>query len=341
MTRPTVSLAVANRAPELRARLLARLPALQAIPGVLGITLNGGLSRGFADALSEIDVMLYLAPGALQEWQQRGSPITLGIAQHDGWTWDVAAFDLAEREDSTWESDARWDGSYAEILYDPTGRLQRLLAAQGAPPAIDVVEGQLFQCWWYYRLAGDIWIGRGDWLQGHHMLNQATAALVRSLFAANCELIPHEKWLFHLSRTLAWTPDHWLDRIARALNTGNVDVESLRTRQSVIETLWQEIDAYVRRGFFPDLPVAVMQRSFYNLLAALAARDSLTWTEWEALGGTGVMKMDPFQPLLSINDQRARLDRARFASVAPAEMYGWHYAIVEAVRAQQQRTAAI
>ena len=341
MTRPTVSLAVTNRAPELRAHLLARLPALQALPGVLGITLNGGLSRGFADALSEIDVTLFLAPGMLQEWEQRGSPIPLGISQHDGWTWDVAAFDLAEREDSTWESDARWDSSYAEILYDPTGRLQRLLAAQGAPPAIDVVEGQLFQCWWYYRLAGDIWIGRGDWLQGHHMLNHAAAALVRSLFAANCELIPHEKWLFHLSRTLAWTPDNWPDRLAHALNTGNVDVESLRTRQAVIESLWQEIDAYVRHRFFPEMPVAVMQRSFYNLLAALAARGTFSWPEWEALGGPGVMNMDPFQPLLAIDDDGVRLDRDRFATVAPAEMYGWHYAIVEAVRGLQQGPASI
>ncbi len=339
MSRPTVSLAVANRAPELRARLLARLPALQAIPGVLGITLNGGIARGFADALSEIDVTLYLAPGILQAWGSSGSPIPLGISQHAGWTWDVAAFDLATREENGWESDARWDGSYAEVLYDPTGRLQQMLSTQSAPPVIDGVEGQLFQCWWYYRLAGDIWIARADWLQGHHILNQATAALVRALFAANCELIPHEKWLFHMSRTLAWMPDNWPERLARALSTGSMDANGLRTRQAEIEALWQEIDDHVRRNFFPNLPVAVMQRSFYTLLATLAERGSLTWMEWEGLGGPGVMNMDPFQPLLTIDDEGVRLDRARLAAVEPADMYGWHFAIVEAVRALEQGIA--
>jgi hypothetical protein len=332
MTRPYVSLAATNRAAELRTRLLARLPELAAIPGVLGITLNGGISRGFADALSEIDVTLFLGPGVLHAWGRDGSPVPLGISQYDGWTWDVAAFDLAAREEQPWERDARWDGSYAEILHDPTGRLQALFAAQATPPAIDAVEGELFQCWWYYRLAGDIWIGRGDWLQGHHILNQATAALVRALFAANGELIPHEKWLFHMSRTLAWRPEKWEERLTAALRTGNLDEESLRTRQAAIDALWQEIDAYVRRTQFSNLPVTMMQRSFYNLLAALVERGSFSWAEWETLGGTGLMNMDPFHPLLIIDTAGVRLDVARLATLTPAEMYSWHYAVVEAVR---------
>jgi hypothetical protein len=264
-----------------------------------------------------------------------GSPIPLGISQHDGWTWDIAVFDLAAREESTWESDARWDGSYAEVLYDPTGRLQAMFAAHCAAPKIDVVEGPLFQCWWYYRLAGDIWIGRGDWLQGHYILNQAAAALVRALFAANGELIPHEKWLFHLSRTLAWTPDNWAERLSLALSTGNLDAESLRTRQSVIDALWHEIDTQVRRTFFPNLPVAMMQRTFYNLVVALADRGSFTWAEWEALGGPGLMNMDPFHSLLTIDGDCVKMDRVRFAALTPAELYDWHYAVIAAARNAQ------
>jgi len=35
------------------------LPRFKEFPGVVGITLNGGLSRGYADHLSEIDVTFY------------------------------------------------------------------------------------------------------------------------------------------------------------------------------------------------------------------------------------------------------------------------------------------
>ena len=332
MSRPTVSLSVPSLAPELRARLLERLPALRALPGVIGITLNGGLSRGFADALSEIDVTLFLANGVLGEWSRRGSPLPLGISQHAGWTWDIAALDLSEQEARTWESDARWDGSYAEVLHDPTGRIAAMLAAQTALPPVGTVEGPLFHCWWCFRLAGDIWVARRDWLQGHAILNLAVTALVRALFAANGEHIPHEKWLMHMSRSLGWTPADWPERLAQALSTGALDEESLRTRQSVIEALWQEIDAEVRRRHFPELPVAVMQHTFYLLLAELVRRGSLPWAEWEALGGAGLMKMDPFQPLLHVDEAGIALDRERFLSLSPNDLYAWHYAVVEAAR---------
>lgn len=74
------------------------------------------------------------------------------------------------------------------------------------PPRRLQAEGPLFQCWWYFRLAGDIWIHRGDTVQGHAMLNKAATQLIEALFSANCEHVPHEKWLIHFSRSLAWTP---------------------------------------------------------------------------------------------------------------------------------------
>jgi hypothetical protein len=278
-------------------------------------------------------VTLYLEPGVLARWCRYGSPLPLGISQHQGWTWDIAAVDLANEEARTWTRDALWDGSYAKILFDPSGRVRALLAAKLVPPSPMDAGGLLFECWWHYRLAGDIWIQRGDALQGHHIFNRAVAALVGALFVANGEFVPHDKWLLHMSRTLAWSPPGWEARLAAALSTGAMDVASLRVRQAAIDALWAEIDAFARAQVQPASPVPMMQHAFYHLLHTLVTRESIPWAEWEALGGAAVMNMDPFHPLLRIEADGVRLDRERFLALAPGAMYAWHYAVLDAVRA--------
>lgn len=58
--RPYVQLTTENKLDELYKHLKSILPKLKKINGIVGITLNGGMSRGYADYLSEIDITLYL-----------------------------------------------------------------------------------------------------------------------------------------------------------------------------------------------------------------------------------------------------------------------------------------
>ena len=52
MNRPQVQIESENKISTLRRHLEKMLPEFEALPGVIGLTLNGGLSRGYADHLS-------------------------------------------------------------------------------------------------------------------------------------------------------------------------------------------------------------------------------------------------------------------------------------------------
>jgi hypothetical protein len=63
------------------------------------------------------------------------------------------------------------------------------------------------------------------------MFNQAVVSLVKALFIANKEFIPHQKWLIHMSRSLKWTPNDWEDRLRGAMSTGDMTISSLKQRR--------------------------------------------------------------------------------------------------------------
>lgn len=65
MNRPQVQIESENKISTLRRHLEKMLPEFEALPGVIGLILNGGLLRGYADHLSEIDVTIYLTSGGI------------------------------------------------------------------------------------------------------------------------------------------------------------------------------------------------------------------------------------------------------------------------------------
>lgn len=331
--RPTVQLQTPNHVKELRAHLYTRLPTLQALPGVVGITLNGGLSRGYGDQLSEIDVTLYLTSATFAQWQTEQSPFAQGITKLDGQLYDLKVVDFTTEQSKPWASDTLWDASYAEILYDPEQQLTTLFAERLAHrPTPDDAQGHMMSCWWYFQLAGDIWIHRGDVLQGHHLFNQAVVALLKALFIANGEWVPHEKWLFHLSRTLAWTPKEWPEQLQAAMSTGDFTIDSLCNRQRVIAALWADVDTYLIARYWPDLPVHVMQKSFYTVLQQLSQAGTLSHEAWAAAGGHTFFNLDPFHKIVTVDEQGIHLQRERLFALQPEAIYAWHFAVAEAVR---------
>lgn len=331
--RPFVQLLTENRAEEYRTHLEKTLPGLQALPGVVGITLNGGLSRGYADHLSEIDVTLFLDSDTFAAWQQGRAPITTGITKLDGLLYDIKYVDLAAERARPFESMELWDLSYAQILFDPSGEIASLCADKLALlPKAQEASGLMFSVWWYYRLAGDIWIHRGDTLQGHLMLNHAVEALLKALFVANGEYLPHEKWLVHLSRSLEWTPVNWESRLFQAMRIIDESVTALYERQSVIERLWLEIDQHIVKEYCTGFPLRLMQKDFYDLLALLIERESLSVAEWQTKASLALLNNAPFHDVIVVEDDTIRLDREKLLAAGPEMMYSWHFEVLATVR---------
>ena len=149
---------------------------------------------------------------------------------------------------------------------------------------------------------------------------------------ANQEFIPHEKWLMHMSRTLEWTPVNWPTRLSAAMATGDMTVASLQARQTVIEELWNEVDAYVIERYHPNLPVRVMQKTVYDQLSLLAQNGTMTCAEWGSATGAGVPNGDPFYNIITVSDGSLSLDREKLLKMQPDGMYSWHYEVLAAVR---------
>lgn len=116
MSRPQVQIESENKNVALRCHLKKMLPEFEALPGVIGLTLNGGLSRGYADHLSEIDVIIYLTSEAFVDWQSSKPPIAVGITRLAGQLYDIKYVDFNAERACDWDDTELWDASYAEIL---------------------------------------------------------------------------------------------------------------------------------------------------------------------------------------------------------------------------------
>ena len=334
MTRPHVTIPTENRLLDLRRHLDRTLPVFTQIAGVEGVTLNGGMSRGYADHLSEVDVTLFLSEAASERYQQGMQMIPSGIVVLDGQLYDIKVCSLAAEMAAQWSDVARWDGSYAEILYDPVGKIAELFARHLAEaPRVEGAGGPLFECWWHFHLAGRIWIHRQDGLQAHLILNRAIEPLVKALFIANREYVPHEKWLIHMSRTLTWRPDRWEERLGLAMTIPEPTVAAAEARQRVIAELWDEIDRHAVAACCPELPVRLMQKGFYDLVKWLADRGEVTMAEWQGRSRGATLSATPFNVIARLEGDLIRVDRERLKALGPGDLDPWFYEVVEAVRA--------
>ena len=274
MKRPEVKIKSKNTVSDLLDHLQKLLPTIEEYEGLLGVTLNGGLSRGYADHLSEIDITLFLESNIYKKrtsknqsalpQAKRPYDTVYNIYELDGFLYDIKYVDLAEEQQREWEQVTLWDASYAEILYDPKNMIRQLYESKlGTIPDIKIAKNNLFACWWYSHLAGNIWIHRGDIPQGHLMLTEAVKSVLQVLFIVNNEYIPHEKWIVHMSRSLHWLPKNWDKRISQAMTAINENSDYLKRRQTVITDIYLEVEQYFKENYKPHAFPSMKSKNKY------------------------------------------------------------------------------
>ena len=85
----------------------------------------------------------------------------MGITVIDGYLYDIKLVNYEDELERSYDSTALWDLSYADILYDPEGKIAEFKSRKLACTVdIDSAGGLLWEAYWNYRLAGDIWIYR-------------------------------------------------------------------------------------------------------------------------------------------------------------------------------------
>ena len=92
--RPHGTLPVSSLQKEMLENALDYVNQLANFPEVIGITLVGGLSRGYADRLSEIDLNIYLTKESYRIWKMGKGPIPHDDHKGSKHHMDVSFLDL-------------------------------------------------------------------------------------------------------------------------------------------------------------------------------------------------------------------------------------------------------
>ena len=333
MDRPFVNLESSNTVHEFIEALKNSLHIFTGLNGLAGILLDGGLSRGYGDFLSEIDVVIYLREKEFLEYKNGACPFALGITVIDGYLYDIKLMNFDEEKNKEYDSVALWDLSYAFILYDPDNLVEDFINQKLLKPIdISSAVSLMWSAYWFYKLAGDIWIHRRDVLQGHFVFNNVIKPLLSALFIANNEYIPHEKWLVHMARSLAWKPDNWETLLTGAMKTGSFSVQSLIDRQQCLEKLWNSINKKICElsGFRSELDIT--QKKTFESLKKLISKSEYTLDEWQSIESLEALNFEPIHSIFVRVGDIIILDKNALLNLGPDTLYEWMYKIVSEAR---------
>jgi hypothetical protein len=211
--------------------------------GVLGITISGGISRGYADELSEIDLNIYLEDNVYNDWISGLGPVPHGDALWNGKYVDLDFLSYQKELDKEWGIVKKWDSSYNVIIYDPEGKIERLFNIKDiftSKEKFECVSEYFEKCLYMGNLVVLQWINRGDALSANHLINHAISSLVSMVFFANNEYPPHKKWALNYSYSLKWLPTNWKKRISDILLTNELTIEEAKRRREIFIKLYKE-----------------------------------------------------------------------------------------------------
>ena len=211
---------------------------------VIGITLGGGLSRGYADGLSEIDLNIYVEEEWLPKWNMGGGPMPQGDYLGDSFHMDVDFLSYEEEWKREWDLSKKWDASYQRILHDPGGKIARLLDEKDIFTADEkhrlAFRGYL-DCVYFGDIAVRQWIIRGDPLVANQMINSGILSLIKLLFLVNDEYPPFDKWLMNYSYSLLWKPKDWRHRLESLAIIKEITLGEAERRRKEFMGLYHEI----------------------------------------------------------------------------------------------------
>ncbi len=336
MKRPYVQAVGINKQEELTKELMNHLSLFQKYRGIAGIMLDGGISRGFADSLSEIDVVIFLHQEEFDKYKNASTPTALGITMIDNYLYDIKLNSYEEEWNRKYDQVGLWDMSYAKILYDPNGELQKLFDYK-LNVKIDFMNatGELFDAWWHYRLAGDIWVKREDTMQGHFVLNEGITPLLSVLYIINQEFVPHEKWIIHMSHSLNWLPTHYEEQLSKIICIMDSSISGLLQRQQAFERLWNELNTKLCDLLSCPKGINATQLSSYNGIFELYQKGSISLSEWNLSHSLGDLNYDPLNKLAKVENNNIIFRYDILDSLSENDMYSWFYEITNAIKLNQ------
>jgi predicted nucleotidyltransferase len=233
-------------------RKIAERLASQILPlkGVAGIIFIGGLTRRFADKYSDIDIIVFLEKRD-KEMRKHIRKMGSDTQNCSGIDIDIEVHFLVDFKRWKLEEFEMWDFSKAEVVFDPTGEINRMLKAKlHVPKSFWVKRLAVYAEYlkWYccppeedLCTVAETWIERGDLLSAHYSINYATDLVLSILFALNKEFMPPQKWRIFYSYQLEWLPADFRRLLEESILVKDFSAEDLKRRIKALRRLWKEI----------------------------------------------------------------------------------------------------
>ncbi|MCX7004741.1 MAG: hypothetical protein NTV22_15920 [bacterium] len=192
-----------NRQAEFLQAATAVAQKISTIEGVVGILATGGIARGYCDAYSDLDLVVYATEDKVAEI---GNYIAVGWLMHKniGLDTPVESYEQALRADAPsayWSQVMRWDRQNAIVLFDSANRIRDLLRAKLVFPVQERLQLQqeyADKVEEYLVHSFDLWEQRGALVNLADLLISATKYLIQWIYARNGKFQPYlSKWLFY------------------------------------------------------------------------------------------------------------------------------------------------
>jgi len=222
-------------------RLASKIAQLE---GVAGVVFLGGLTRGFADKYSDLDITVFLRKEDRQLKAQIHK-ISSDEEKRSGVETDLEIHCLEDFRKRKWDEVDRWELSKAEIVYDPKGEIRKVfgekLRLQKDFWVKRIVVYAEYLKWYTcppkegIGTVAESWIERGDLVSAHYCLNYSLDLLIRLVFALNKEFLPPQKWRIHYSYGLKWLPDNYKTLVKEAMVIKSLSIKDFNRR---LEAIW-------------------------------------------------------------------------------------------------------
>ncbi len=233
------------------------------LDGVVGIVFLGGLVRGFTDRSSDLDITVFLDEED-QGLRRKIGRIGLEEQKRTGVDVDLEVHCLENFERKRWSEVDRWDYSIAKVVFDPIGKVTKMISTKLEVPeefwVRRVVLCAEYMKWYCCPPSNNIGtiaetsVERGDLATAQYCLNYGLDLLFRTLFAINKTFLPPQKWRLIYARNLPWLPRNYESTLADLLTVKSISKKDVSRRIGLIRSLWSDMSVKMTKdmGLSPD-----------------------------------------------------------------------------------------
>ncbi|RLI23995.1 hypothetical protein DRO58_07980 [Candidatus Bathyarchaeota archaeon] len=232
--------------------LVSRITSLD---GVVGVVFLGGLARGFLDRFSDLDIDVFLRERD-ERLRRRIYDLGSEVESRYGIKVDLEVHFLEEFERRRWSEADRWLYSNAKIVFDPEGRVRKILERKLNQPE-EFWLNRMAMCTEYLKryccplgedagTVAEAWVERGDLLAAHYCVNYMVDLLLTVLYTLNREFLPAPKWRIFYSYKLRLKPRGYRKLIEEAIKVENLSREELERRLRAVRRLWRWVVKTIR-----------------------------------------------------------------------------------------------